>query len=741
MTERELFAGTALRIGRRLARAAAWQGDACAWPLAGGDPHSGNVYRGSAGVALFLAELARATGDAECRRAADGAARHAVRWSAQVTAAHPGLFNGRVGVGWAVSRVGTVLEMEEHLRAGEAAVRWAAQAPLPRYDDVVEGMAGVVLALVQLAPLAGDAGALDTAAAWGRALCARAVHEPWGWSWPTAEPGYVRNLLGYAHGASGVGHALLELAAATGDAVFRHAAEQAFLYERRFHRPELGNWADFRYAAAGAAPGGERAPAPYHPRFRAAWCHGATGIGLARLRAAELLAAPVYAAEARSAVAAARRYPAGPGTNFSLCHGTAGTVELLAEAARALREPPLREAAAALAADGCERFEREGGAWPCGTRDGAGEAGLMLGEAGIGLMLLRLADPAAASVLLPRAPGAPNLPRDGGPQAARLAGESARAHFGGALAAFARLGRAPAPPAGRGEEPAPLALHRRLDAVVAAETDPALRALLADALAPERAAFEMELGAIDRTEEGWRSAGAAEPAWEHGWIGLSPHARVVETAHDWAAWPADAPAPPDGPAAWLVVRRDNRARAHRLEPFAAAVMAALEPARTLARVVEEVSGGFSQGSAPPPERLRAAVVAQLRAAWRMGAVAVDAEPPLDAALRRLAAAAAGDAPPAAIQARDVVARQVEWARERLDGDPLLAHVVALSGAAELEATLHAIHARVLFADLLAAVHDAASPAARVDAFRRLLDAVGGAFRTDEVFLPGVQVRG
>ena len=741
MTEREIFADTALRIAERLVRTARWQGDACAWGQAGGQPHSGNLYRGTAGIALFLAEAGRLTGDAGCRRAAEGAARHAMSWAARVTAPHPGLFTGRVGAGWAVAQVGMALGKEEHVRAGADTVRWVASVPPPRGNDVTEGIAGVVLALLQLAPLAGETGALATAAAWGRALCDRSVAEPWGWSWPAGSPDYVRNLLGYAHGASGIGHALLELAAVTGEAGFRYGAEQAFLYERRYHRPELGNWPDFRYAAADAAPRADPAPAPYHPSFRTAWCHGATGIGLARLRAWELLGTPRYAAEARSAVTAARRYPRGDGTNFSLCHGTAGTVELLAEAARVLREPPLLDEAAVLAAEGCERFERAGKGWACGTRDGAGDAGLMLGEAGIGLTLLRLAGLSTASVLLPRASGPLTVPRNDGAESRRLALRGVRCHFGTALDAFTRLGRMPEPPSGRGDDPGPLAAHRAFRSTVAAESDPQIRALLADALRPELAAFEMELGAIDRSEERWGNGGETEPDWERGWIGLSAHARVVETAHDWTQWLEEAPSPPERATAWLVVRRHNQAQAHRLEPFAAAVIAAVQPASPLPGVIAAVSTGFSAG-APPPERLAAAVTAQLATAWRMGAIQLEPEPPLEATLQRLAAAAVGTAPPAAIQARDVIARQVEWARERLKGgDPLLAHMVALTTAAELEPTLHFVHARVLFADLLSAVHHAASPLARSEALGALLEVVGGAFATDEMLLPGVHVRG
>lgn len=739
MTEPELFVETASRIGRRLAATALWDGDACAWPPGSGGHARGDLYRGSAGIALFLAELARATGAAELRRASAGAARHAVRWAAPIAAAHPGLFNGGMGVAWAAAHAGAVLGSDEHASTASRAVRQAAENAPTAGNEVIDGAAGVMLGLLLLAPFAPGDDAAGTAVRWGEVLVARAVPEVWGWSWPAEEPGYVRNLLGYAHGASGIGHALLELAAASGRSGFRYAAEQAFLYERRFHRPELGNWPDFRYPAADVAPGGERAPAPYHPRFRTAWCHGATGIGLARVRAAELLRTPVYAAEARSAVGAARGFARGPGSGFSLCHGTAGTLELLAEASRLEGDPRLLAEAVAIAAEACGRFERPGETWPCGKPAGGGEPGLMLGEAGIGLTLLRLAGAGAPSVVLPRPAGAASAPPDGGGEAARLSAGSVHTHFGAAISALRRVGvTLPPPPAG-GATPGVRMVERALRAAAAAEPDPARSALLADALAPELAAFELALGAVDSSEEAWHRGGADEPAWDGAWISLAATARLVETAHDWGAW-RDQPEPPAGPAAWLVTRVDDRARVHRLAPFAAAVLAALRPARTLAELVGAVASGFSAGSAPAPERLREAVAAQLRALWRLGAIRADPDPPLESALRRLAAAAAGSPPPAAVLAAATVARQVESAAALLDaGDPLLAHVVALTSTAELEAALHAVHARLLFATELRAVHEAASPPARLAAFRALLLAVGRAFETDEVWLAATTV--
>jgi lantibiotic modifying enzyme len=76
-------------------------------------------------------------------------------------------------------------------------------------------------------------------------------------------------LAGLSHGAAGIAWALLALFARTGEERFRTAARGGIAFERSVFSTEAGNWRDLRD--------------PEHARFPTAWCHGAPGIGLARL--------------------------------------------------------------------------------------------------------------------------------------------------------------------------------------------------------------------------------------------------------------------------------------------------------------------------------------------------------------------------------------------------------------------------------------------------------------------------
>jgi type 2 lantibiotic biosynthesis protein LanM len=83
-------------------------------------------------------------------------------------------------------------------------------------------------------------------------------------------------LTGLGHGASGMGLALLEAGVALENEAMVAAGARAFAYEDSVFDANEGNWPDFRLL------GDEQS-------FMLGWCAGAPGIGLARMRALELL--------------------------------------------------------------------------------------------------------------------------------------------------------------------------------------------------------------------------------------------------------------------------------------------------------------------------------------------------------------------------------------------------------------------------------------------------------------------
>ncbi len=120
-----------------------------------------------------------------------------------------------------------------------------------------------------------------------------------------------------------------------------------------------------------------------------AWCHGAPGIGLARLRCLQHLDDAAIRAEINTALQTT--LDQGFGHNHSLCHGDLGNLELLLQASLTLDDPQWKTQVDRLAAIILESIDKHG--WLCGVPLGVETPGLMTGLAGIGYGLLRLAAP------------------------------------------------------------------------------------------------------------------------------------------------------------------------------------------------------------------------------------------------------------------------------------------------------------------------------------------------------------
>ncbi|UQN08022.1 lanthionine synthetase LanC family protein [Deinococcus sp. QL22] len=411
------FLDTADQLAQRIVHEAVWHRDHCNWlglvPRSDGKGHLGltygamgsNLYDGTAGIALFLAELALRTGDLATRRTALGAIRQALHAAETLPPDNVlGLYTGWTGIALTATRLATLLG-EEDLRERAHAV-WRRALQVPRKVgtfDLLSGRAGAIIALIALHALLDDPPALEAAILLGDELLVCAQKSKLGLSWQSDTAFVHPNLTGLSHGTAGASLALLELFQATGNLAYRQAAAGAFDYERAWFSPEEGNWPHLQEEPVRGTRPGTRLP------FRVQWCHGAPGIALSRLRAYELLGSAVCREEALIALdttwrgtVEARRSGS---LSFCLCHGLSGNAEVLTAGAQAIgwRPGEAMQLAWDIAQEGMEAYSSPGRLWPCGIPIPAAETlGLFLGLAGIGHFYLRMHDSTVPSILLLR---------------------------------------------------------------------------------------------------------------------------------------------------------------------------------------------------------------------------------------------------------------------------------------------------------------------------------------------------
>ena len=346
------------------------------------------LYDGQCGAALFLAALAQMSGNGDYGDLASRALQSVRQGLAGSTRWRYGR-NLELGVGsglgafiYSLVRIGLFLGNEELLEDGERAANLVLEESVGGDEslDVIGGSAGAILGLLALADVREDDRILERAIWCGRNLLERRTTTTGGfcaWQIPKASQPWT----GFSHGAAGISYALLRLFGATGEAEFLDGAREGIAFETSAYSKEQGKWASFR----GSGP----------PTYLTAWCHGAAGIGLARLGGLPFLDTSEIRQDIENALTAVRSESVrGPD---HLCCGTLGRMELLITAAQQLDRPDLLEEARRRAAWVAGRARRDGG---YSLQTSMTTPSLFQGTSGIGYQLLRLADPGRVPSIL-----------------------------------------------------------------------------------------------------------------------------------------------------------------------------------------------------------------------------------------------------------------------------------------------------------------------------------------------------
>lgn len=433
----------AKRIGDKLLLEAKKDGAGLSWETMGttGEQEiifstADGVYNGVSGIVLFLLELYRVTQE---RKYLD-AAEEGIRWiigndshkknsdtdepDANLSAA---FFTGRMGAVYTLLRMNEFSALtrrndyiEHALRIGKTlADLCMTQLSLPYIpDDFINGRSGTLIAFLHLHAATGAPWILPLIDSLIRHLLKSGFHGPSGMYWDRAHH-HVTGLCGFSHGASGIGFTFLELAHYFKNDAFVKAAEQAFMYEQTHFNESLKNWPDFRTNCYNEQDQKEFETAFlegqdeifYRTSDMNAWCHGAAGIGLSRLRAYQLATNPAqkenYLKDAINAIqrtsADMEKHPEQSRRSFTLCHGAGGNADLFLYAYQVLKDPQYLQMAEKTAQQGIDLFNKNQFYYSgFSFAEDAEDRSLFMGNAGVGYFYLRTLDPLnVPSVMIP----------------------------------------------------------------------------------------------------------------------------------------------------------------------------------------------------------------------------------------------------------------------------------------------------------------------------------------------------
>jgi type 2 lantibiotic biosynthesis protein LanM len=349
-----------------------------------------DLYNGGPGIALFFAAVERVAPGNGLLPYALGAIQPLIADlsnSGDDVAEQIGL-GGLCGIGSAVYALTCMSELLGRSDLMQQAERAAELISEKRIDgdvacDVTLGSAGALLALLALNEANGSPFALARARYCGQRVLAQ--FEDAGNDVRAIRTLEGRFLTGFSHGAAGIAYALCRLYAVTGEAPFLKGAQDLMSFERAAYSQHDDNWLDLRH--------------PGSPRSMSSWCHGAPGIGLARIGSPDIVDQEETRREIDRALAISQENAIGGGD--CLCCGTFGRIETLWYAGRRLQRAELCRQAQSLAWHRVLEARRNGGYTPAVESVGQFKClGLFQGLAGVGYTFLRMALPEVVPYVL-----------------------------------------------------------------------------------------------------------------------------------------------------------------------------------------------------------------------------------------------------------------------------------------------------------------------------------------------------
>ena len=282
-----------------------------------------NFYVGSSGVAFFLSAIFNTLQDENYKKTALGAWEKTISQIPKIRLENIGFYEGLGGIAYTLVQSGKWLKSEKLISEGLQLIQKLANSFQDVGLDTMEGISGFIIAASAIQREFPNEKFEDLIFAGGEHLLANAIKNKRGISWkilPTKGP----NLTGYSQGNAGIVHALSEVYSISQDTKYLSIIEQAVAYENSYYSEKYNNWKDLRQFHQPHSR--TRAGDAYNTN---AWCQGAAGIGLSRLRTYQLTKQPFLLEDVAKASKKLLDKSFENNEIFSLCHGLLGDLYTL----------------------------------------------------------------------------------------------------------------------------------------------------------------------------------------------------------------------------------------------------------------------------------------------------------------------------------------------------------------------------------------------------------------------------
>ncbi len=310
------------------------------WNVAYRYTQDAGIFNGRVGEALFFAALASEGLGERFSRAALKICYPLVRRLSKPASLRGAVLElglGLTGVGsiiYALSRIAEYLGADEirHALIRLVTLLDGRIIELDTRFEIFYGVSGLMLGTLAAHGI-GVADALEVARRSAHhLLSSRSTDSLSGYrAWPTLQG---NPCVGFAHGSTGIAHALLALHSRDAFPPAYEAAIEAFRFENSVYRPDINDWPDTASQVSDVL---------------SSWCHGAPGVGMSRLSAvSHALADDEHLIASDIASALHRSLAFRPIDSHNLCCGILGRADFMLEAGQILENASLIDAATSL---------------------------------------------------------------------------------------------------------------------------------------------------------------------------------------------------------------------------------------------------------------------------------------------------------------------------------------------------------------------------------------------------------